>query len=183
MRRVGMGAGAPTGYRRRRMPTRHELSRQWGMTSFVPDDFVPPAGRDHPAFRLRPLGPEHNESDYAAWSSSQQHIRSTPGWQGLSWPREMTPEENLADLQRHSADFAARTGFTYTVLAAGVGSPEVIGCVYIYPSETPGYDAKVASWVRVEDAGLDAVLYRAVRDWLREAWPFRRIEYASRAGA
>ncbi len=153
------------------------------MTSFVPDDFVPPPGLDHPAFRLRPLGPEHNESDYAAWTSSVEHIRSTPGWEGQSWPRQMTPAENLADLDRHSADFAARTGFTYTVLAPETAPPEVIGCVYIYPSQTPGYDAKIASWVRAEDAGLDAALYRAVRDWLQAAWPFGHVKYAARAGA
>jgi hypothetical protein len=150
------------------------------MTGFVPDDFVPPAGLDHPAFRLRPLGPEHNESDYAAWTSSMEHIRSTPGWQDQSWPRPMTAEENLADLRRHSSDFAARTGFTYTVLKPDADSPTVIGCVYIYPSRAADHDAKVASWVRAVDAGLDPVLYRAVRDWLTEAWPFAQLDYASR---
>jgi hypothetical protein len=92
----------------------------------------------------------------------------------------MTAEENLADLERHSADFRARTGFTYTVLAAGVEPPTVIGCVYIYPGDTPGCDAKVASWVRAQDAGLDAVLHDAVRDWLREVWPFAHVDYATR---
>ncbi len=53
--------------------------------SFVPDGFVPPPGLDHPDFRLRPLGPEHNASDYAAWTSSVDHILSTqasPRWAG-----------------------------------------------------------------------------------------------------
>jgi hypothetical protein len=35
--------------------------------------------------------------------------------------------------------------------------------------------------VRAEDAVLDVVLYRAVRDWLREAWPFDRVDYPERA--
>ena len=56
------------------------------MTDFVPTAFNPPAGLDHEAFRLRPLGPEHNVSDYAAWSSSIDHIRSTPGYAGASLP-------------------------------------------------------------------------------------------------
>jgi hypothetical protein len=152
------------------------------MTLFVPDDFVPPTGLDHPELRLRPLGPEHNASDYAAWTSSLEHIRSSPGWEGQSWPRPMTPEENLADLERHQRDFAARTGFTYTVLAPGE-PPTVIGCVYIYPGKTPDHDAKVASWVRAADAELDPVLFRAVRDWLRNRWPFARVDYAVRPGA
>lgn len=125
-----------------------------------------------------PLGPEHNEADYAAWTSSVDHILATPGYEGSHWPHPMTPAENLADLTRHATEFEARTGMTYTVLG---GEPEtVIGCVYIYPSETPGVDAKVRSWVRAANAELDAVMYRAVTDWLATAWPFERIDYAPR---
>jgi len=153
------------------------------MSEFVPAAFEPPVGLDHVAFRLRPLGPEHNVSDYAAWSSSIDHIRSTPGFMGQGWPHPMTLEENLADLVRHAEDFAARTGFTYTVLAHDEDPATVIGCVYIYPSERAGYDARVRSWVRAADAGLDAHLYRAVADWLQAAWPFERVDYAIRPDA
>ena len=152
------------------------------MSGFVPDSFVPPAGLDRPEFLLRPLGPQHNASDFAAWSSSIEHIRTTPGFAGLSWPRPMTLEENLADLVRHAEDFAARTGFTYTVLSPA-DARTVIGCVYIYPPDRPGYDARVRSWVRAADAPLDAVLYEAVSGWLRERWPFERIDYAARPPA
>ena len=101
---------------------------------FVPPGLVPPAGLDHPAFRLRPLGPEHNASDDAAWTSSMEHIRATPGFPDGSWPHPMTLEENRRDLERHAADFAARTGFTYTVLAPDdADPPTVIGCLYIDP--------------------------------------------------
>jgi hypothetical protein len=148
--------------------------------SFVPDTFVPPLELDHPRFRLRPLGPEHNESDYAAWTSSIPHIRATPGYAERSWPHEMTLDENRADLERHAAEFAARTGFTYTVLGVGPEAATVIGCVYIYPSPSPEFDARVHSWVRTKDAALDGTLYRTVRDWLAASWPFERIEYAPR---
>jgi len=152
------------------------------MTEFVPAWFNPPLGLDHGAFRLRPLGPEHNDSDYAAWSSSIDHIRSTPGYAGASWPHLMTAEENLGDLIGHARDFAARSGFTYTVLAPDEGDDTVIGCVYIYPSERAEYDARVRSWVRAADAPLDPLLYRAVADWLEAAWPFERVDYAIRPG-
>ncbi len=145
---------------------------------FVPDDFAPPFGLDQPAFRLRPLGPEHNASDYAAWTSSIEHILATPGFDGASWPHPMTLRENLRDLERHAADFTARTGFTYTVLAGP--EPTVIGCVYIYPSDQPGFETRVRSWVRVEDADLDTVLCSAVAEWLANLWPFERIDYAAR---
>ena len=151
--------------------------------AFVPASFTPPLGLDHAAFRLRPLGPEHNLSDYAAWSSSIDHIRSTPGFTRDGWPHPMTLDENLGDLVRHAEDFAARTGFTYTVLAPDEERATVIGCVYIYPSERAGYDARVRSWVRAADAGLDPHLYRAVADWLDAAWPFKRVDYAIRPDA
>ena len=150
------------------------------MESFVPADFVPPAGLDHPEFSLRPLGPEHNESDYAAWISSMDHIRSSPGWADQGWPRFKTLDENLADLVEHAQDFADRTGFTYTVLAPRDGSQTVIGCVYIYPSRDESHDAMVRSWVRVADAHLDGPLYRTVSEWLTRDWPFERVDYAAR---
>ncbi|MEO6513027.1 MAG: hypothetical protein ABIO16_18660, partial [Nocardioides sp.] len=84
-------------------------------------------------FRLEPLGPQHNESDLAAWTSSIEQIRSTPGYPDRRWPPAggMSPEQNLADLTRHAADFVARKGFTFTVLDPSEG--DVIGCVYVYP--------------------------------------------------
>ena len=42
-------------------------------------EFEPPAGLRHPRFVLEPLGPQHNDRDYAAWTSSMDHIHSTPG--------------------------------------------------------------------------------------------------------
>jgi hypothetical protein len=150
---------------------------------FVPDDFDPPRELALPELHLVPLGPEHNESDHAAWTSSIPHIRTTPGFEGRSWPPEdgMSLEENLGDLERHARDFAQRTGFTYTVLAPG--TDEVIGCLYIYPAEEDdGHDAQVRSWVRADRAELDAVLHAAVTRWLAERWPFERARYADRPG-
>jgi hypothetical protein len=89
----------------------------------------------------------------------------------------MSLEENLVDLERHAADFAARRGFTYSVLDPA--TDEVIGCVYIYPSKDEGYDAQVESWVRASRAELDSVLWRGVSDWLAADWPFSRVDYRS----
>ena len=154
---------------------------------FVPADFAVPGGLRAEEFRLEPLGPQHNAADYAAWTASIGHIQATPGFAGTGWPHEMSPAENLRDLERHAQDFAGRRGFTYTVLSTRTG--EVIGCVYIYPprGESPGHPgpgdqrAAVRSWVRADHATLDPVLYHAVRGWLERDWPFHSIEYASRA--
>jgi RimJ/RimL family protein N-acetyltransferase len=148
------------------------------VVAFVPPDFDVPPGLETSDFVLEPLGPEHNEQDYDAWTSSMRHISETPGYPDGSWPREMTRDENRADLQRHAEDFRDRKGFTYTVLEPA--SRDVIGCVYIYPVDGD-FDACALSWVRESRAHLDAPLWRAVREWLASDWPFDRVEYAARA--
>jgi hypothetical protein len=147
-------------------------------TPFVPGDFAIPAGLSSDLFVLEPLDVRHNESDHAAWTSSIDHIKATPGFAGRSWPKPMSLAENAADLERHARDFAGRTGFAYTVLDPGSG--EVIGCVYIYPPRRDGYDVDVRSWVSADRAELDKPLHDEVWRWLSEAWPFRRPDYAER---
>jgi hypothetical protein len=146
---------------------------------FVPSEFVAPPGLESELFVLKPLGPDHNESDYAAWSSSVEHIHASPGWEESSWPRPMTLEENRRDLERHASDFECRTGFTYTVLERANG--DVIGCVYIYPASDGRHDARVMSWVRARSAELDSQLWSAVSEWLKTCWPFERVDYAARS--
>jgi hypothetical protein len=154
---------------------------------FVPNSFEPPRGLVSARFVLEPLGPQHNDADHAAWSSSIDHIRATPGFDGQSWPHEMSLAENLGDLERHARDFEERRGFTYSVLDPD--RSDVIGCVYIYPvraadsaaaNDDATHDASVRSWVRADHAALDEPLWRAVSDWLREAWPFEHLAYARR---
>lgn len=144
--------------------------------AFVPAGFEPPLGLETSLFRLEPLGPEHNERDHAAWSSSIEHIRSTPGFEDGRWPTEMTLAENLADLERHARDFEALEGFTYTVLD---DEDDVVGCVYIYPARDGLHDADVRSWVRASRAALDTRLRGAVAEWLARDWPFERPLYES----
>lgn len=144
--------------------------------SFVPASFEPAAELATEHFRLEPLGPQHNERDYEAWSSSMDHIRATAGFADPGWPREMTLEENRRDLERHAGDFAARTGFTYSVLDPA--AQDVIGCVYIYPDKRGEADARVVSWVRASHAALDLPLRETISGWLDEAWPFERVAYA-----
>jgi len=147
--------------------------------AFVPDNFQPPVELVADDFLLEPLGPQHNEADYAAWSSSIEHIRATPGFSESRWPHEMSLDENRADLERHARDFAERTGFTYTVLDPS--DRDVIGCLYIYPDKKGDDDAVVTSWVRATRAELDAPLRELVSRWLAEAWPFERVLYAGPA--
>ena len=143
--------------------------------AFVPEDFTVPEHFVGLGFRLEPLGPDHNDRDHDAWTSSIDHIRATPGFLDGPWPSPMSLQDNLADLVRHAEDFANRAGFTYSVL----DGDEVIGCVYIYPTKAPEHDASVQSWVRVSRAELDVVLREAMAAWLRSDWPFANVDYAA----
>jgi hypothetical protein len=148
------------------------------MTGFVPDDFAVPVELVGDGFVLRPLAAEHNAADHAAWTASIDHIRATPGFRGRRWPFPMTLEQNLRDVERHHQDFNERSGFTYTVLNSG---GEVIGCVYIYPSDQPDFDASLRSWVRADHRHLDRRLWEAVDTWVRSSWPFSEVDTADRS--
>lgn len=143
--------------------------------SFVPDGFDPPVSFEGPGFRLEPLGPIHNERDYQAWTSSMDHIRATPGEWG-EWPRPMSLEQNLSDLDRHAREFEQRQGFTYSIL----DGDDVIGCLYIYPDDREASDAYVSSWVTETRAEMDTIVWAAVTDWLERDWPFGQFRYAFR---
>ncbi|MBK5266475.1 MAG: N-acetyltransferase [Acidimicrobiia bacterium] len=145
---------------------------------FVPVDFVVPESFVGPGFRLEPLAAAHNERDHAAWMSSIEHILATPGsetWGG-SWPVPMTLEENLSDLNRHAKEFAERVAFAYSIL----DGDDVVGCLYIKPTDMDDHDVEVKSWVRASRAELDRVVWEAVSDWLATVWPFLNPCYAPR---
>jgi hypothetical protein len=149
----------------------------------IPPDAVIPTPPEHSELVLEPLGEQHNQSDLAAWGSSIEHIRATPGMGDRDWPPDgpYTLQQNLSDMRMHVADFAARTGFTWTVLDPP--SRTVIGCVYMYPSaveDSPPGQITVRSWVRADKASLDAELYRLVSDWIARDWPWADVVYAPR---
>lgn len=147
---------------------------------FLPASFDPPTSLLTDRFRLEPLGPQHNQADHAAWMSSIEHIRSTPGFSDGNWPPRtgMTLEENLTDLRRHADDFTRGAGFTFTVLDPVEN--DVIGCVYLYPSASEEWDVTVHSWVRADKASLDAPLADAVALWLTTDWPWERVDRCGR---
>ncbi len=146
----------------------------------IPPDFVAPVPPDTNDFVFERLGPEHNEADLAAWTSSIPFIKSLPGWATSSWPgRVFTPEENLADLVRHRDRHGQGRDFAWTVLDPRDRS-RVIGCVYIDPDTTGAVQAVVRSWVIAERAALDAPLFRHIDAWVGVAWPFASYSYAPR---
>ena len=155
-----------------------------GAELFVPEDFVVPDGLIARDFRLTPLGPQHNEADYAAWTSSIDHIRATPGsaratgharcpsltisatWSG-------TPEISLSAAGSRipcSASAPAMSSAAFTSTRSTARDQE---------TERRRH-ASVESWVRADHAALDAAVHDAVVAWLERDWPFDSIEYAPR---
>lgn len=169
-------AGSP---RRKAVGSRGRYRSGVTTEAFVPADFDPPTSLVADQFRLEPLGPQHNDADHAAWMSSIEHIRATPGFPDGNWPPHdgISLERNLADLRRHASDFEEHIGFTFTVLDPMTA--EVIGCIYLYPSKSAEHDVTVQSWVRADRADLDTPLASAVASWLASDWPW---EHPDRCG-
>ena len=88
----------------------------------------------------------------------------------------MTLERNLQDLVRHADDFETRKGFTYSIL----DGDDVIGCLYIYPTDRDDHDAEVSSWMTATRAELDVVVWQTLSTWIDEVWPFENPYYAAR---
>jgi hypothetical protein len=142
------------------------------MYELVPDGFEVPLGLEHERFRLRKLTIDDVVRDFEAINERVDH-------EGTAQPPFVdTVTLNLVDLGWHQKEFELRRSFAYTVVTPD--EVQVIGCVYLYPSET--HDARVRLWVRrsaFED-GLDPLLETAVRDWVATRWPFERVSFEER---
>ena len=146
---------------------------------FVPVGFDPPTSLTTDQFHLEPLGPQHNQADHAAWMSSIEHIRSTPGYLDGNWPPRsgMTLEENLADLRRHAEDFRRAPASTSP---SSTRATRRHRCVYLYPSPSEEWDVRVQSWVRADRSSLDVPLADPVAGWLATDWPWERADRCGR---
>jgi len=143
--------------------------------SFVPTDFKIPEKLETKRFKLRKLTVDDVEKDFDAVISSVDLLKGIFG-PDSEWPsKNLTMEQNQADLLHHQKEFEERTAFTYTVV--NLSERRCLGCVYIYPSQTPGFDAVVFLWVRKTEyeKGLDPVLFKAVKEWVKAEWPFKKV--------
>ena len=137
-------------------------------TRFVPDTFLPP-------------GPPQIGS--YVWNILEPAILS-PDYQALldrASPSKMTKMEDYGELKRHRWEFENGTAFSYGILTPD--KTLELGCVYINPSRQEGYDAMVRLWVTKQgaEAGLELELEKAVRQWVRDKWPFAKVAYPGRS--
>lgn len=158
-----------------------DTAAQTAPTPFVAADFKVPTLVETPGFKIVPLGPELVDIDFAAYMSSIEHLQTT-FTRSTSWPhKDVSAADAMKDMQTEQARFEKRESFAYAVLTPD-GSRER-GCVYVYPSEVPGYDAVVTMWVtKAEfDAGFDAELYAWATGWVAQEWPFAKVAYPGRS--
>jgi len=149
-------------------------------TTFVPQDFNVPEVLETAKFRLRMLSVTDVDKDYDAVMSSIDHLQGVFG-ENSKWPsKDLTIEQDRKDLEWHQNEFLSRSSFTYTVM--NLDETLCLGCVYIFPSRSEEFDADVYMWVRRSeyDKGLDPILFNTVKDWIRDQWPFTRVQYPGR---
>ena len=148
---------------------------------FVAADFAVPMLVETPGFKLVPLGPALVDIDFAAYMSSIAHLQQT-FTRSTGWPRaDITAAEAMADMMAEEGRFERRESFAYAVLTPD-GRRER-GCIYVYPSTVPGYDAVIRLWVtKAEyDAGFDAELYAWAQRWVATEWRFTNAAFPGRA--
>jgi hypothetical protein len=147
-------------------------------TPFVPAEFKVPERLETEEFRLRMLTVNDVVKDYDAVMTSTDHLKTI--WPGGKWPDGLTLEQNLIDLGWHQKEFQTRRSFAYTVVRPS--ESRVTGCVYIVPTNKPGYDAEVYLWARRSElaGGLESRLHAAVKEWLAREWPFRNAAFPGR---
>jgi len=148
---------------------------------FVAPAFAVPTSVVTPHFKLQPLGPALVKIDFEAYMSSVEHLQKT-FTRSPEWPHAgISDADAMKDMEGEAARFAAREAFSYSVLTPD-GKRER-GCIYVSPSPVAGYDAQVRIWVTKADydAGFDAKLYAWAKQWVKTAWPFKKVAYPGRA--
>lgn len=149
---------------------------------FIPKDFKIPEVLETDKFRLRMLTVNDVKLDYDAVMTSIEHLQKTqPFGPNHKWPtKDLTYEQDLIDLGWHQKEFQRRTSFAYTLM--NLDETECLGCMYIYPSDNPNYDAVIMMWVRQSEVpnGLDEILFSSVKKWIQDKWPFKKVAYPGR---
>ena len=106
-----------------------------------------PTGFGNDAYTVRPIAVEDYKKDYEALNASREHLHKNFSAPGDPWPEDDLNEfEDSLDLWGHVVDARLRNGFTYTIEAAG--GKRTLGCIYIYPTNHPKFEAQVTMWVR-----------------------------------
>lgn len=150
------------------------------MKKLVPPDFKVSKVLETDKFRLRMLSVNDVVKDYDAVMASIDHLQGIFGPRS-KWPSpDLTFEQDLIDLGWHQKEFQMRSSFAYTVM--NLDESRCLGCVYIFPPTKASFEVEVYMWVRKSeyDKGLDPILFKTVKQWVEEKWPFKKVAYPGR---
>ena len=150
----------------------------------LPPGFVAPTRLTYDDLVARAITRADLHDDVRGINASIELIQAT---RGGSWPTgPVTEEFNFVDLVWHELEFREATSFTYAVYDADGG---YLGCCYLYPmggrtqltEERLGFDVDVSWWVTPDayERGHYEKLYRALRHWLAEEFPFAAPYYSN----
>lgn len=141
--------------------------------SFVPDEFVVPIIYKTEDFTIWKLTVLDLQKDYDAVMEAKDHIHELYSKEYINgWPEDtLTLEEDEKDLKRHEREFNERVAFAYTVF--DFENKNCLGCIYIEPSNS--HDVKITMWTR--NVITDELLYRTVKKWIENDWPFKNTCY------
>jgi hypothetical protein len=150
----------------------------------LPADYVAPAELTYRDIRARAISRQDLHDDVQGINASIELIRRTRGGR---WPTEPVTEEfNYVDLVWHEAEFRDGHSFTYAVYDS---TGQYLGCCYLYPmgrrtsltDELLAHDVDVSWWVTPDayDRGYYEMLYVALRDWVTDAFPFKRPYFSN----
>ncbi len=146
--------------------------------TWLPADWQHPLRADLPTgHHLRPISADDTDKDMLAVMGSRDRLWSIYG-EAWGWPpADMTHEQDRADLQRHADEIERHESFNYALFDAE--ETELIGCVYIDPTDKPGADADISWWVRDEYLGspVQVALDEFVPSWIASRWPLRRPRF------
>ncbi len=148
--------------------------------TFVPPDFEAPEKFEGDGFVLKPLTIDDAVKDYDAVMTSVDTIRDSY-WRAPGWPTDdLSLMQNVIDLAWHTKERQFKTSFAYIPVSLD-GTVE-LGCIYIDPSAKEDFDADVQMWVRSSESttGFDDLLFRTVKGWIEQVWPFDRVAYPGR---
>ena len=151
----------------------------------LPAGYVPPAELRYDDITARAISRADLVADVKGINSSIDMIRRT---RGGDWPSGPVSEEfDYVDLVWHELEFRENYSFAYSVYD---GEGRYLGCCYLYPMgrRTPldakllEHDVDVSWWVTPDayQGGYYAKLYRALRQWIADAFPFRNPYFSNR---
>lgn len=116
--------------------------------------------------------------DYEAVLESRDDIIGVFG-PTSTWPQvDLTIRQNILDLAWHEKEFQKNSTFAYVVRDSESGV--YLGCLYIYESVHPEYDAECIYWMRSSKKELFATYESELHDWICDILGIQKPAYPGR---